>query len=92
MGQPSGSPKSQGVGVGRISQGEGREGDVAVNWGLGRTLVGQVVAREMEMEEVREEVRELEEREEEREEEEEDCLLLLLVVVVVVVVVLDGDG
>lgn len=31
MGQPSGSPKSQGVGVGRISQGEGREGDVAVN-------------------------------------------------------------
>lgn len=88
MGQPSGSPKSQGVGVGRISQGEGREGDVAVNWGLGREFVGQVVAREMEMEEVREEV-----REEEREEEEEDCLLLLLlVVVVVVVVVLAGDG
>lgn len=88
MGQPSGSPKSQGVGVGRISQGEGREGDVAVNWGLGRTFVGQAVAREMEMEEVREEV-----REEERE-EEEDCLLLLLlvVVVVVVVVVLAGDG
>lgn len=86
MGQPSGSPKSQGVGVGRISQGEGREGDVAVNWGLGRTFVGQAVAREMEMEEVRDE-----EREEEREEEEEDCLLLL-VVVVVVVVVLDGDG
>lgn len=89
MGQPSGSPKSQGVGVGRISQGEGREGDVAVNWGLGRTFVGQAVAREMEMEEVRDE-----EREEEREEEEEDCLLLLLlvVVVVVVVVVLAGDG
>lgn len=86
MGQPSGSPKSQGVGVGRISHGEGREGDVAVNWGLGRTLVGQAVAREMEMEEVRDE-----EREEERE-EEEDCLLLLLVVVVVVVVVLAGDG
>lgn len=89
MGQPSGSPKSQGVGVGRISQGEGREGDVAVNWGLGREFVGQAVAREMEMEEVREEV-----REEERE-EEEDCLLLLLlllVVVVVVVVVLAGDG
>lgn len=88
MGQPSGSPKSQGVGVGRISHGEGREGEVAVNWGLGRTLVGQAVAREMEMEEVREEV-----REEERE-EEEDCLLLLLlvVVVVVVVVVLAGDG
>lgn len=82
MGQPSGSPKSQGVGVGRISHGEGREGDVAVNWGLGREFVGQVVAREMEMEE---------EREEERE-EEEDCLLLLLVVVVVVVVVLAGDG
>lgn len=81
MGQPSGSPKSQGVGVGRISHGEGREGDVAVNWGLGRTFVGQVVAREMEMEEVREEERE----------EEEDCLLLLLVVVVVVVVVLAGD-
>lgn len=87
MGQPSGSPKSQGVGVGRISQGEGREGDVAVNWGLGRTLVGQVVAREMEMEEVREE-----EREVEREEEEDCLLLLLLVVVVVVVVVLAGDG
>lgn len=87
MGQPSGSPKSQGVGVGRISQGEGREGEVAVNWGLGRELVGQAVAREMEMEEVRDE-----EREEEREEEEEDCLLLLLVVVVVVVVVLAGDG
>lgn len=87
MGQPSGSPKSQGVGVGRISQGEGREGDVAVNWGLGRTFVGQVVAREMEMEEVREEV-----REEEREEEEDCLLLLLLVVVVVVVVVLAGDG
>lgn len=87
MGQPSGSPKSQGVGVGRISQGEGREGEVAVNWGLGREFVGQAVAREMEMEEVREEV-----REEEREEEEEDCLLLLLVVVVVVVVVLAGDG
>lgn len=82
MGQPSGSPKSQGVGVGRISQGEGREGEVAVNWGLGRTFVGQAVAREMEMEEVREEERE----------EEEDCLLLLLVVVVVVVVVLAGDG
>lgn len=82
MGQPSGSPKSQGVGVGRISQGEGREGEVAVNWGLGREFVGQAVAREMEMEE---------EREEERE-EEEDCLLLLLVVVVVVVVVLAGDG
>lgn len=88
MGQPSGSPKSQGVGVGRISQGEGREGDVAVNWGLGRTFVGQAVAREMEMEEVRDEVRE----EEREEEEEEDCLLLLLVVVVVVVVVLAGDG
>lgn len=86
MGQPSGSPKSQGVGVGRISHGEGREGEVAVNWGLGRTLVGQVVAREMEMEEVREEEREVER------EEEEDCLLLLLVVVVVVVVVLAGDG
>lgn len=83
MGQPSGSPKSQGVGVGRISQGEGREGDVAVNWGLGRTFVGQAVAREMEMEEV---------REEEREEEEDCLLLLLLVVVVVVVVVLAGDG
>lgn len=90
MGQPSGSPKSQGVGVGRISHGEGREGDVAVNWGLGREFVGQAVAREMEMEEVREEERE-EVREEERE-EEEDCLLLLLVVVVVVVVVLAGDG
>lgn len=88
MGQPSGSPKSQGVGVGRISQGEGREGDVAVNWGLGREFVGQAVAREMEMEEVRDEVRE----EEREEEEEEDCLLLLLVVVVVVVVVLAGDG
>lgn len=88
MGQPSGSPKSQGVGVGRISQGEGREGDVAVNWGLGRTFVGQAGAREMEMEEVREEEREVER------EEEEDCLLLLLVVVVVVVVVvvLAGDG